>query len=82
MAAEPISSAVASAGSGTCSEAHYKIGESDANRFRPPVAVLAPYRRPPLTSEQGKTIEELVEMMKRGIGKGARRFTRDEMHER
>jgi prevent-host-death family protein len=47
-----------------------------------PVAVLAPYRQAPLTPEQKKAIEELVEMMKRGLGKGARRFTRDEMHER
>ena len=44
-----------------------------------PVAVLAPYRQAPLTPEQEKAIEELVEMMKRGLVKGARRFTRDEM---
>jgi prevent-host-death family protein len=47
-----------------------------------PVAVLAPYRRAPLTPEQEAAIAELVEMMRRGIGKGARRFSRDEMHER
>ena len=47
-----------------------------------PVAVLAPYRQPPLTPEQEIALEELVEMMRRGIGKGARRFSRDEMHER
>jgi prevent-host-death family protein len=43
------------------------------------VAVLAPYRQAPLTSEQEKAIEELVEMMKRGLVHGGRRFTRDEM---
>ncbi len=47
-----------------------------------PVAVLAPYRRAPLTSEQRAAIKRVVEMMRRGIGKGARRFSRDEMHER
>lgn len=47
-----------------------------------PVAVLAPYRRAPLTPEQEAAIERVVEMMRRGIGKGARRFSRDEMHER
>jgi prevent-host-death family protein len=47
-----------------------------------PVAVLAPYRQARLTPEQEAAIEELVQMMKRGIGKGARRFSRDEMHER
>jgi prevent-host-death family protein len=44
-----------------------------------PIAVLAPYRQAPLTPEQEEAIEELVEMMKRGLVKGARRFTRDEM---
>ena len=44
-----------------------------------PVAVLAPYRQPPLTPEQKAAIEELVQMMKRGLVHGARRFTRDEM---
>jgi prevent-host-death family protein len=45
-----------------------------------PVAVLAPYRQAPLTPEQENAIEELVEMMKRGLVKsGGRRFTRDEM---
>jgi prevent-host-death family protein len=47
-----------------------------------PVAVLAPYRRPPLTPEQEAAIEEAVQIMKRGLVRGARRFTRDEMHER
>jgi prevent-host-death family protein len=44
-----------------------------------PVAVLAPYRRAPLTPEQEAAVEELVAMMKRGLVHGARRFTRDEM---
>ena len=44
-----------------------------------PVAVLAPYRRAPLTPEQEAAIEELVAMMKRGLVHGGRRFTRDEM---
>ena len=45
-----------------------------------PVAVLAPYRRPPLTPEQKAAIAEVVEMMKRGlVHGGGRRFTRDEM---
>jgi prevent-host-death family protein len=44
-----------------------------------PVAILAPYRQAPLTSEQEKAIEQLVEMMKRGLVHGGRRFTRDEM---
>jgi prevent-host-death family protein len=47
-----------------------------------PVAVLAPYRRPPLTSEQKAAIEEVVQMMRRGLVHDGRRFTRDEMHER
>lgn len=45
-----------------------------------PVAVLAPYRRPPLTPEQETAIEEVVAMMKHGLVHGeGRRFTRDEM---
>jgi prevent-host-death family protein len=47
-----------------------------------PVAILTPYRRPPLTPEQEAAIEEAVQIMKRGLVRGARRFTRDEMHER
>jgi prevent-host-death family protein len=43
-----------------------------------PVAVLAPYRRAPLTPEQEAAIEELVAMMKRGLvhGAGGSRVTR------
>lgn len=45
-----------------------------------PVAVLSPYRRPPLTPEQEAAIEEVVAMMKRGlVHTRGRRFTRDEM---
>ncbi len=47
-----------------------------------PVAVLAPYRRPPLTPEQKAAIEQVVEMMHRGLVHDGRRFTRAEMHER
>jgi prevent-host-death family protein len=47
-----------------------------------PVAVLAPHRRTPLTPEQEAAIEELVEMMGRGLVHDGRRFTGDEMHER
>ena len=44
-----------------------------------PVAVLAPYRQAPLTAEQKAAIEDVVQMMKRGLVDGARRFPRDEM---
>lgn len=47
-----------------------------------PVAVLAPYRRAPRTPEQEAGSERVIAMMRRGIGKGARRISRDEMHER
>ena len=47
-----------------------------------PVAVIAPYRPPARTPEQEAAIERAIALMKRGIVKGARRFTRDEMHER
>ncbi len=47
-----------------------------------PVAVLSPYEKRRLTPEQEAAIERVIEMMKRGIGTGARRFSRDEMHER
>jgi prevent-host-death family protein len=47
-----------------------------------PVAVLVPWRRSPLTAEREAAIEQVVEIMRRGIGRGARRFSRDEMHER
>jgi prevent-host-death family protein len=47
-----------------------------------PVAVLVPYRQPPLTPEQKAAIEEVVQMMRRGWVHDGRRFTRDEMHER
>jgi prevent-host-death family protein len=44
-----------------------------------PVAVLAPYRRPPLTPEQEAAIEEVVRIMKCGlVHGGGGRFTRDE----
>jgi prevent-host-death family protein len=46
-----------------------------------PVAVLSPYRPPASTPEQEAAIERVREMMRRGIGTGARRFTRDEIYE-
>ena len=47
-----------------------------------PVAVLSPYRKRQLTPEQEAAVEEAIRMMQRGFVQGARRFTRDEMHER
>lgn len=48
-----------------------------------PVATLAPYRAPDLTEERRLALEELVSMMRNARHPGtARRFTRDEMHER
>jgi prevent-host-death family protein len=47
-----------------------------------PVAVLAPYRGSVRTPGQEAAIERIRAAMKRGIGTGARRFSRDEMHER
>ena len=46
-----------------------------------PVAVLSPYRAPTMTPEREAAIERLSEMMRRGIGRGARRFSRDEIYE-
>jgi prevent-host-death family protein len=46
-----------------------------------PVAVLAPYRRQGLTPVQEAAVVQIREMMRRGIGHGARRFTRDEIYE-
>lgn len=47
-----------------------------------PVAVLSPYRTRALTAEQQAAIDRALVLLERGIVKGARRFTRDEMHER
>jgi prevent-host-death family protein len=47
-----------------------------------PVAVLSPYRAPAMTPEREAAIEQLLEMMRRGIVRGARRFNRDEIYER
>jgi prevent-host-death family protein len=47
-----------------------------------PVAVLSPYRAPAMTPEREAAIEQLLEMMRRGIVRGARRFSRDEIYER
>jgi prevent-host-death family protein len=46
-----------------------------------PVAVLAPYRPPALTPEKEAAIARVVEMMRRGLVHGARRFSRDEIYD-
>jgi prevent-host-death family protein len=46
-----------------------------------PAAVLAPYRPQALTSEQKAAVARIREMMQRAIGRGARRFARDEIYE-
>ena len=46
-----------------------------------PVAVLAPYP-PAHSAERERAIERAVELMRKGLPLGGRRFTRDEMHER
>lgn len=45
-----------------------------------PVAVIAPYRAQ--DRERQHAIEHIVEMMRKGLPIGGRRFSRDEMHER
>ena len=49
-----------------------------------PVATLAPYRAPEMTSEKKEAIERAIRMMENApdLGGGGRRFTRDEMNER
>jgi prevent-host-death family protein len=47
-----------------------------------PVAVMSPYRRPAMTPERKAAIERALELMRKGLPFGGRRFTRDEMHER
>jgi prevent-host-death family protein len=46
-----------------------------------PVAVLAPYAGQ-RSREREQAIERAVELMRKGLPLGGRRFTRDEMHER
>jgi len=46
-----------------------------------PVAVMSPYRAPTSTPEKEAAIQRIREMMRRGIGRGARRFSRDEIYE-
>jgi prevent-host-death family protein len=45
-----------------------------------PVAVLGPYRAE--AADRDRAIERVVELMRKGLSLGGRRFTRDEMHER
>jgi len=46
-----------------------------------PVAVIAPYSAH-FSREREQAIERAVELMRKGLPIGGRRFTRDEMHER
>jgi prevent-host-death family protein len=46
-----------------------------------PVAVLGPYQIEH-SEERERAIERAVELMRKGLPLGGRRFTRDEMHER
>jgi len=50
-----------------------------------PVAILSPYRRPPMTAERQAAIDRAIKLMEKGLpwpeGVGPP-FTRDEMHER
>lgn len=46
-----------------------------------PVAVLAPYAAY-RSRDREQAIERAVELMRKGLPIGGRRFTRDEMHER
>lgn len=64
------------------------LGEASAGeeivitRRGKPVAVLSPYRESVTTPERQAAIERIRATMRHGIGTGARRFTREEMHER
>lgn len=46
-----------------------------------PVARLVP-EKPAMTPERRAAIERAIELMEKGLTTKARRFTRDEMHER
>ena len=46
-----------------------------------PVAIIAPYRAA-AAREHERAIDHIVTLMRRGLPIGAKRFTRDEMHER
>jgi prevent-host-death family protein len=49
-----------------------------------PVALLSPYRPPPLTPERQAAVNHAIEVMAQGLPWGAaiRAFTRGDMHER
>jgi prevent-host-death family protein len=49
-----------------------------------PVAVLSPYRQPPMTAERKKAIQHAINLMRQGLkwGETLPSFTRDEMHDR
>lgn len=46
-----------------------------------PVATIGPYRSEKAADREA-AIERIIELMKKGLPFGGRRFTRDEMHER
>ena len=47
-----------------------------------PIAMLSAYRPAQPSAEREAAIEHIVRLMRKGLPLGARRFTRDEMHER
>jgi prevent-host-death family protein len=49
-----------------------------------PVAILAPYRPPPMTPERKKAIKHAIAVMKEGLAWGDElpRFGRNDMHDR
>ena len=47
-----------------------------------PVAKLVPVAPALSAAEREKAIDKMVEMMRKGLRLGGRKFTRDEMHER
>ncbi|HYS50084.1 MAG TPA: type II toxin-antitoxin system prevent-host-death family antitoxin [Xanthobacteraceae bacterium] len=48
-----------------------------------PVAVLSPYRPPPMTAERQAAVDHAIKLMTKGLswGNALRNFTRDEMHD-
>jgi len=49
-----------------------------------PIAVLSPYRPPPMTAERKKAIQHAIDLMAEGLpwGDTLQKFEREEMHER
>ena len=46
-----------------------------------PVAIMAPYQQLDAPGRE-QAVDRIVQLMRRGLRLGGRRFTRDEMHER